>query len=425
MNSNYFLWFLLLVSQNLMIVSRPNKIDTALHSVYSIQHPNDINSWQIYDQLQKHEDPYTLPTPLIIIQAGYDVETHQIVTPDGYILTIHRIPNYNDKVVQPVFLQHGLMSSSADWVITGPDHALAFQLADLGYDVWMGNFRGNTYSKGHINPDISEENYWKFTWDEHAEYDIPAMLSHMQNLTKQSSYFYIGHSMGTLSYFTACNYHAWVCDDTKLMVGYGPHTTVPHLKSPLFRLLSTFSHDVDWILNAIGLYEFGPSNWFLKLLADEVCDKNTLGKEVCEDALFLIAGFNKNEMNSTLVPYIVGHTPAGTSTLNMLHYSQSVSMGLWAGYDYGEADLNIARWNSVHPPEYKYDNITSPVALYWSDNDWLVVPRDVQSLAKKLPNLVLNHEMEEAAYTHLDFLWGIYNHQDLYNRTLQLMDKYK
>ena len=34
------------------------------------------------------------------------------------------------------------------------------------------------------------------------------------------------------------------------------------------------------------------------------------------------------EMNSTLVPYIVGHTPAGTSTLNMIHYAQSVRSSL-------------------------------------------------------------------------------------------------
>ena len=52
------------------------------------------------------------------------------------------------------------MSSSADWVISGPDHALAFLLADSGYDVWMGNFRGNTYSKDHIDPDITKEDYW-------------------------------------------------------------------------------------------------------------------------------------------------------------------------------------------------------------------------------------------------------------------------
>ena len=98
----------------------------------------------------------------MILQAGFPVETHQVVTRDGYILSLHRIPVYGPRSggQVPVFLMHGLLSSSADWVVTGPDHGLAFQLSEAGYDVWMGNFRGNTYSKTHIRPDISKQEYW-------------------------------------------------------------------------------------------------------------------------------------------------------------------------------------------------------------------------------------------------------------------------
>ena len=225
-------------------------------------------------------------------------------------------------------------------------------------------------------------------------------------VTGKTRYHYIGHSMGTLSYYTACNYHKWVCDNTKLMVGYGPHTVIPNLFSPLFRIMSEFSDDIHWLLDHAGLYDFAPSNWLVRYLADEVCDRleksidsrlkssdclvcrKRLKKEICGNILFLVAGYNSNEMNSTLLPYIVGHTPAGTSSLNMIHYSQSVTNGGWAGYDWKDADKNMARWNSVTPPVYQYDNITAPVALYWSDNDWLVVPTDVATLANKLPNLV-------------------------------------
>jgi len=37
-----------------------------------------------------------------------------------------------------VLLQHGLIDSSATWVMNMPDQSLGFVLADLGYDVWLG-----------------------------------------------------------------------------------------------------------------------------------------------------------------------------------------------------------------------------------------------------------------------------------------------
>ena len=49
----------------------------------------------------------------------------------------------------------------------------------------------------------------------------------------------------------------------------------------------------------------------------------------------------------------------------------------------------MSRWGQASPPVYQYSNITSPVALFWSDGDILVVPRDVASLASSLPNLVI------------------------------------
>ena len=69
--------------------------------------------------------------PVIIEKAGYPVETHIVTTDDGYILTMHRIPYGKDGPdslnAQPrpvVFVQHGLLCSSADWVLSDPPKAL-------------------------------------------------------------------------------------------------------------------------------------------------------------------------------------------------------------------------------------------------------------------------------------------------------------
>lgn len=58
----------------------------------------------------------------MIRKAGYPAEAHVTLTEDGYLLTMHRIPG---KPGSPaIFLQHGLLGSSADWVVSGKGKSL-------------------------------------------------------------------------------------------------------------------------------------------------------------------------------------------------------------------------------------------------------------------------------------------------------------
>ncbi len=108
----------------------------------------------------------------MIAKQGYPAETHEVVTEDGYILQMHRIP-FGKKsppesgVVKPaILLQHGLLCSSADYVMGIPEKSLGYVLADAGYDVWMGNYRGNYYSRNHISLDpdaLFDDSFWYFS----------------------------------------------------------------------------------------------------------------------------------------------------------------------------------------------------------------------------------------------------------------------
>lgn len=117
-------------------------------------------------------------------RAGFDFEEHTVITEDGYILALYRIPGLlnteNGQDLQDytvtdnggttekpaVLFQHGFLDSAYSWVIHYSDVAPAFVAARAGYDVWMNNSRGNTYSRKHLmwDPDVDKTEYWNFDW---------------------------------------------------------------------------------------------------------------------------------------------------------------------------------------------------------------------------------------------------------------------
>ena len=92
-----------------------------------------------------------------------------MTTDDGYVITIQRIPAgrkevFTDVPKPVIFLQHGLLCSSSNWVTNLPNESFAFILADAGFDVWLGNVRGNTYGLHHLKYPVHSDEFWDFRY---------------------------------------------------------------------------------------------------------------------------------------------------------------------------------------------------------------------------------------------------------------------
>ncbi|EFN89852.1 lipase 3 [Harpegnathos saltator] len=356
-----------------------------------------------------------LNTPGMIRKQGYPAEAHVIPTEDDYLLTLHRIPG--DENSPPVFLQHGLLGSSADWVISGKGKGLAYILADQGYDVWMGNFRGNTYSKAHVTLSPFDSRFWNFSFHEMGIYDLPAAISYVTNMRFQPLHAYIGHSMGTTAFYVMATQCPQITQMIQMMISLAPVAFLQHIKSPV-RILAPYSMQYEIIAQFLGETEFLPQTKFLRFLSKYLCNQNIIEQKICANILFMICGFDKEQFNYTLLPSILSHSPAGTSTKTIVHLAQEVKSGKFRPYDYGPK-RNQLLYNATEPPDYDFTNVTVPIALFYSDNDWFVSHPDMRRLYRKLNNVIDVYRVPFEKFNHLDFLWGIDAPKLVYKRLLQ------
>ncbi|KAI5154756.1 Lysosomal Acid Lipase/Cholesteryl Ester Hydrolase [Manis pentadactyla] len=360
----------------------------------------------------------------IISYWGFPSEEHLVETEDGYILCLHRIPhgrkNRSDKGPRPVvFLQHGLLADSSNWVTNLPNSSLGFILADAGFDVWLGNSRGNTWSRNHRTLPVSKDKFWAFSFDEMANYDLPASIKFILNKTGQEQVYYVGHSQGTTMGFIAFSRIPELAEKIKMFFALAPVTSVAFSTSPLTKL----GQLPDFLFKDLfGVKEFLPQSAFLKWLSTHVCTHVVL-KELCGNAFFLLCGFNERNLNMSRVSVYVAHSPAGTSVQNMLHWSQAVKFQKFQAFDWGSSAKNYFHYNQSYPPTYKVRDMLVPTAVWSGGQDWLADIKDMSLLLPQITNLVYNKRIPE--WEHLDFIWGLDAPQRLYNEIVYLMRKYQ
>ncbi|GMH18153.1 hypothetical protein Nepgr_019994 [Nepenthes gracilis] len=348
----------------------------------------------------------------LIRPSGYPCSEHTIQTKDGHLLALQRVhsasANLRVRPGSPVLLQHGLFMGGDAWFLNSEEQSLGFILSDHGFDVWVGNVRGTRWSHGHVSLSEKDKEYWDWSWEELALYDLAEMINYVYSTTNSKIYL-VGHSQGTimaLAAFTQPNIVKMV-EAAALLC---PISYLEHVSAHF--VLRMVSMHLDQMILTMGIHKLDFRSDVGAYIMDSICD----GHLDCNNLLSSITGKNCC-FNNSRVDFYLDIEPHPSSSKNLNHLFQMIRKGTFARYDYG-IWKNLKKYGSLKPPAFDLTYVpkTLPIWMAYGGNDALADVMDVQHTLKELqckPELLYVEN-----YGHVDFLLSVQAKEDIYDHMI-------
>jgi len=336
---------------------------------------------------------------------GLSLETHLVHTEDGYIIQLHRIPGKG----RPVLLQHGLMCNSACWLTSGQD-SFAYILAMAGYDVWIGNVRGNRYGLEHESLKKEDAAFWQFTFHHFGQYDIPAIIQKITEITSQKI-TYIGHSMGSTSMLVTGSQRPEILKHLDLVILLAPVAAGHTMTTPLKGFTPLHRHNrmmFEWM----GLYALPP-----RVPAGNWVTRRPLYPTFALFFLQSFTGFVDGYVGSE--DFII-HFPDSASIYTLFHYSQNISEMRFGAYDWQSIEENSRHYGQPLPPAYNLAKMEVPTVIFSAVRDTVSPLSEQHNIKAALPNVVDTREVD---LTHIGFLWGKNANKLVYQPILTMLSE--
>ncbi|XP_055962200.1 uncharacterized protein LOC126687310 isoform X2 [Mercurialis annua] len=371
----------------------------------------------------------------IITELGYPYEAIRVVTSDGYILLVERIPRRDSR--KAVFLQHGILDSSLGWVSNGVVGSPAFAAYDQGFDVFLGNFRGLA-SRDHVDKNISSRKYWRYSINEHGTEDIPAMIEKIHQVkTDELKNIQSDHG-GELNddqpYKLCAICHSLGGAGILMYIITRRIEEKPHRLSRLI-LLSPAGFHGDSSLgftiseHAIRLLApiLGPiipgiyiptrfCRMLLNKLARDFHNYPAVGGLVQTLMSYYVGGDSSNWVGVLGLPHYNMNDMPGVSFYVAHHLAQMKHAKKFIMYDYGSASANMEVYGSPEPldlGEY-YGFIDIPVDVVAGRKDNVIRPSMVKKHYELMKENGVDATYNEFEYAHLDFTFSSH-HEELLN----------
>lgn len=364
----------------------------------------------------------------LIQYHGYPLETHEVETEDQYLLTVFRIPHGTENGEAnkgSVLLVPGLFCDSGAFLLNGKENSLGFVLADAGYDVWLLNPRGTTYSRKHVmlNPDEDRDLFWDFSFHEIGVYDATASIDYMIRITGEKQVFFAGHSQGTTDFFAMASYRPEYNEKIRLAIALAPVAYLDEIPHLLMKYLADHIDFLTRLLLDLNLHELIPKMNEIPAIASLLCKDGFSLQYICLGILEMIADLNLPQTDTSRIPIMTSYVPAGASYKQLAHFAQGINSGKFAHFDNGDLQ-NYLSYGERTPEEYNIEQITAPVALFYAKKDLFASLSNVEKITSNLPNVVLSSANRDENFTHLDFMIAKDATELLYNDVISIMDEY-
>jgi len=363
---------------------------------------------------------------------GYEHEEHIVMTKDGYLLGLHRIPckkgekkpisrsRPGRKIGKPVvYLHHGLlMCSDVFLCTTSADRSLPLVLVEAGYDVWLGNNRGNKYSKKHTTLQSHSPAFWNFSIDEFALRDIPDTIEYILEVTKERSLSYIGFSQGSAQAFAALSICPALNDKVDVFVALAPAMSPPGLSAPV----------VD------GLMKASPTLMYLFFGRKSILSSVTLWQNILYPPIFasiidtslrFLFNWSGDHISPAQKIAAYAHLYSFASTKSVVHWFQIMRNAAFQMHDDDVQSLSPSTQGRgstrfyYHPAVFPTQNISAPVVLLYGTKDSLV---HIDVMMSQLPAHATAKALED--YEHVDILWGKDVDKDVIPEVLKTLQEY-
>jgi len=331
-------------------------------------------------------------------------ETITAVTSDKYVIKILHLPpppRPSKGSKGSILFLHGMFESAAMSLTHGTD-SLPVLLAQQGYDVFLGNVRGNMYglTPGKLSP--WDNKFWDFSIREHAASDFPAMVDAILKTTKHAKLTAVyGTSQGALVSLMGIAKNPRLNNKIKLLVAVSPALVLRQPNNFLVKLV--FGSDPSYL----GARQYLCFATFTQIFVPDF---------VASFIAFLAlaaSGMAVREIDKKGASFVMASTPSGfLPTHSMRMYVDILKQGK-AFYTGGRGS------------ECDFKKVKVPIGVFMGRDDCVLdVDESVDLLRNHYGGDVV-HEVVLDGWGHCDLWYSVDSKTVITEAVLELIDGYK